>query len=119
MTTPEFHRFPDDAIARTLDAVRGSHEDRDFRDVQQITPADFSALELRAACISITSRNGKICLDLPLGLGGVCIPVPFDIPDGTAVQACLSIRTIFPGIPTGVCVRLRVAGEQIASRCFP
>ena len=93
-------------------------EGRDLRAVSDVSALDGGELELRAACISIDSRNNKVCLKLPLGIGQVCIPVPFDIPDGSVVRACLSIRTKW-GIPTGVCVKLYVAGEKIASKCFP
>jgi hypothetical protein len=116
---PEYHSFDEEAITRTLEAARAPHEGRDLREMTQVAVTERGELELRAACISITSGNHRVCLNLPLGLGQVCIPLPFDLPDGTAVRACLSIRTGIFGIPTGVCVSLSVAGEQIARRCFP
>jgi hypothetical protein len=54
---------------------------------------DRGELELRAMCISVVSGNHRVCLKPPVGIGRVCIRVPFDLPDGTAVRACLSIRT--------------------------
>jgi len=120
MSTPEpqYHSFPEEAFSRTLETARQLDEGRDLRDLAQITPSELGTMELRAACISVTSGNHRVCLNVPI-VGNICIPLPFDLPDGTAVQACVSIRTINFGIPTGVCVRIRVAGEEIVSRCFP
>ena len=95
-TNDEYHEFDEQAVSATLEASRQPFEGRDLRAVS----------------------DNKVCLKLPLGIGQVCIPVPFDIPDGSVVRACLSIRTKW-GIPTGVCVKLYVAGEKIASKCFP
>jgi len=74
-------------------------------------------LSVLAECISVTVQNGKVCLNLPLGIGSVCIPVPAFIPSGTAAQACLSICTTW-GIPTGVKVTISVAGQVIVSKSF-
>jgi len=117
-TNDEYYEFDEAAVTATLEAARQPFEGRDFRAASDLSALDGGELELRAACISVTSGNRRVCLRLPLGIGQVCIPLPFDLPNGTAVRACLSIRTTW-GIPTGVCVKLYVAGEQVASRCFP
>jgi len=117
-TEDEYAEFDEQAVTATLEASRQPFEGRDSRAVTEISATDGGELELRASCISVTSGNHRVCLKLPLGIGQVCIPLPFDLPNGTAVRACLSIRTKW-GIPTGVCVKLYVAGEQIASKCFP
>lgn len=118
-TNDEYYEFDEQAVTATLEASRQQFEGRDLRAEPDFSaPAEGGELELRAACISVTSGNNRVCLRLPLGIGQVCIPVPFDIPNGTAIRACLSTRTSW-GIPTGVCVKLYVAGEQIAKRCFP
>lgn len=117
-TDEEYAEFDEQAVTATLEASRQPFEGTDLRAQTDISTLDRSELELRAACISIVSGNHRVCLRLPLGIGRVCIPVPFDLPDGTAVRACLSIRTSW-GIPTGVCVTLYVAGERIARKCFP
>ena len=75
---------------------------------------EYAAL---AECISVTVSNNKICLNLPLGIGSVCIPIPISVPDGTAPQACLSICTTW-GIPTGVKVTVSVAGVTIVTKSF-
>ena len=117
-TNSEYHSFDEEAVSATLQAARQPFEGTDVQSVTEISQADKGELEIRAACLEIVSSNHRVCLNLPLGLGSVCIPLPFDLPDGTAVQACLDIRTFF-GIPTGVCVRLLVAGQQIVRKCLP
>lgn len=117
-TDDEYAEFDEQAVTATLEASRRPFEGRDARAVTEISATDGGELELRASCIAVTSGNHRVCLRLPLGIGQVCIPLPFDLPNGTAVRACLSIRTKW-GFPTGVCVKLYVAGEQIASKCFP
>jgi hypothetical protein len=117
-TNDEYYEFDDQAVSATIEAARQPFEGRDFRAVTEISALDGGELELRAACLEIVSGNHRVCLKLPLGIGKICLPLPFDLPDGSAVRACLSIRTKW-GIPTGVCVKLYVAGEQIASKCFP
>ncbi|WP_190989179.1 hypothetical protein [Pseudarthrobacter sulfonivorans] len=117
----EFVEFDAQAISATFEAARQPFEGRDLGAEPDFSaPSDRGELELRATCLSVVSRNRRVCLKLPLGIGQVCIPVPFDIPEGTAVKACLSIRfCCFGTIPTGVCVTLDVAGERIAKKCFP
>jgi hypothetical protein len=118
-TNDEYAEFDEQAVTATLEASRQQFEGRDLQAQPDFSVAsEGGELELRAACISVASGNNRVCLKLPLGIGQVCLPVPFDIPNGTAVRACLSTRTKW-GIPTGVCVKLYVAGEQIASKCFP
>ena len=70
-----------------------------------------------AECVSVTVENGQVCLQLPLGIGGICLPVPGWVPSGSAAQACLDICTTW-GIPTGVRVTVSVAGQQIISKVF-
>ena len=75
------------------------------------------ALKVSAQCVSVTVTNGQVCLNLPLGIGSVCLPVPSWIPNGTAAQACLDICTKW-GIPCGVEVTVSVAGQRIISKGF-
>lgn len=67
--------------------------------------------------ISVSIRDGKACLNLPV-VGAVCIPVPDFVPNGTAVsaQACVCTRLGF--IPCGVSVTLRALGQTIVSESF-
>ena len=117
MTEPESYSFDDEAISSVLEAARQPYADTDLREITEISTAESPNLTLLAQCISVTVSNHRICLNLPFGLGRRCIPIPFNIPNGTAAQVCLSICTIF-GIPTGVCIRITVAGQVIVRKCF-
>jgi hypothetical protein len=114
----EYHEIDDAAVSATLEAARQQFQGRDLQAATEISPVDSGELELRAACLEVVSANRRVCLKLPLGIGNACIPLPFDLPDGTAVQACVSIRSTF-GIPTGVCVRIVLAGQQLVKKCLP
>ena len=118
-TSEQYVSFDEATVSATLQAARQPFEGTDLRAVAGVPTADSGETELRAQCLEVTSGNKRVCLNLPLGLGKTCIPLPFDLPDGSAVRACLSIRTGPFGIPTGVCVRLFVAGEQIVKKCLP
>ncbi len=115
---PEYTSFSEEAINQAVETARRPYEGVDLRSPQVMTgdlalksgPASF-----RAECLEIVSRDREVCLGLPLGLPDLCVPV--NLPDGEAVQACLDICTHF-GIPTGVCVSLRVAGNEIFRQCF-
>jgi hypothetical protein len=113
---PEYHSFSDEAVSSALEAARRPHEGRDLRAVTEISSSE-SPMRILAECISITVNNHQVCLNLPLGLGSACLPVPANIPSGTAAQACLRICTIF-GIATGVCVQVIVGGVVIVEQCF-
>lgn len=39
------------------------------------TPLADGQLKVSAQCISVTVTNGQVCLNLPLGIGSVCLPV--------------------------------------------
>lgn len=62
------------------------------------------------------TKNHKVCLNLPLGLGSVCLPIPISFPDGTVGKACLSICNHI--VPTGVTVTIDIAGQQFAKQSF-
>ncbi|WP_428308158.1 hypothetical protein [Lacipirellula sp.] len=79
------------------------------------TSADMGepTFELYADCVSVTIRNGKACLNVPVK-GSVCVDVPSSIPNGTVAEACIKICKKF-GIPCGVKVYVKVAGIEVAS----
>lgn len=115
-TAPE---FSSDRIQQALDAAASHNESKGLQAAGHghgnlLAGGEFSLL---AECISVSVQNGKICLNLPLGIGSVCLPIPSWIPDGTAAQACLSICTTW-GIPTGVKVTVSVAGQVIITKTF-
>ncbi|GAA6181094.1 hypothetical protein NBRC116594_25320 [Shimia sp. NS0008-38b] len=111
----DFHSFDDKAIQAALDAAQGHFENK--ISPSSIDSAEDGHLSLAGGCISVTVEDGKVCLNLPLGFGKYCFPIPSIIPDGTAAEACLSICTTW-GIPTGVRVTISVAGKVIVSKSF-
>ena len=121
--TPEVYEFDAAAVQGALEAAREAAAEQ-----VQVAGADPTALDLTAAqasevtvlaqCITVTVRNRRVCLRLPLGIGQACLPIPINIGDGTSAQACLNIRTSW-GFPTGVCVSVRVGGNEIARKCLP
>ncbi|MGW0810796.1 hypothetical protein [Nonomuraea sp. NPDC002799] len=119
MSTPssEYQSFNAADVQSALDAAKAAYAGVDIHDIDEISLSSMSVLSMAAGCISITVQNNKICVNLPLGLGGLCIPLPLSIPNGTVAQACLRICTIF-GAPTGACVSIEVAGVHIAQQCI-
>ena len=109
------YHFDHAKVQRAIEVAQQPYRDRDLRAVSEISTAQPPNLRLNVACISVVSQGNEVCLELPLGLGQVCLPI--DLPDGTAAQACLSICTIW-GIPTGVCVRVTVGGIELVGQCF-
>jgi hypothetical protein len=122
MTNKEYyHEFPAEAVQGALEAAReAAAEQVQVFDVTtfDLTTAQVSEVTLQAACVSVTVRNRRVCLSLPLGFGSVCLPIPIAIPEGEAASACLSIRTVW-GFPTGVCVSVSALGSEIVRKCFP
>ena len=113
-----FPSFNQEKVEQALDAAR-RHNETVGIEASDGSPnilggSEYAAL---AECISVTVKDHKICLDLPLGIGSVCIPIPISVPEGTAAQACLSICTTW-GFPTGVKVTISVAGVTIISKTF-
>lgn len=110
----DYHKFDETKVAAVLDAVRGHQGD--MATARAINAAD-GHLSLATECLSVKVEDDKICLDLPLGIGKVCIPIPGFIPNGTVAEACLKICTFGP-IPTGAKVAISVAGKTIAEKTF-
>ncbi|MEK6259251.1 MAG: hypothetical protein AABP62_11605 [Planctomycetota bacterium] len=70
-------------------------------------------LRTRGECVTLTISDGKACLNVPI-FGSVCVSVPSSIPNGTLAEACIDICKRF-GIPCGVEVTVKVAGQKVAS----
>lgn len=114
------HSFDDKAIEAALEAAKGHYDEQvsaGALTTGTLAAYDDGHLALAAGCISVKVENGKICLNLPLGIGKFCFPIPSIIPNGTAAEACLNICTTW-GIPTGVRVTISVAGKVILSKSF-
>jgi hypothetical protein len=65
--------------------------------------------------VTATVQNGQACINTPFG--NECLSVPSLVPNGTVASLCGDICTTF-GIPTGVCVSVDIAGQQVANECF-
>ncbi|MCB8837730.1 hypothetical protein [Aurantimonas sp. VKM B-3413] len=115
---PTFYQFDQNAVQAALDAAK-----QDFAegDIQTLTArgavTKSSERSLLAECVKVVIEDHKVCVDLPLGLGKHCIPVPINIPNGEAGSACLTICTTI-GFPTGVKVSVIVAGITVVSETF-
>ncbi|GGX64075.1 hypothetical protein GCM10007385_36610 [Tateyamaria omphalii] len=111
----QVYEFDNDAVAAALEAARAHYADKADAMAESVT--EDGHLAMAAGCISVTVENGKVCINLPLGFGKYCFPIPSIIPNGTAAEACLHICTTW-GIPTGVKVTISVAGKVIVSKSF-
>ena len=113
-----FHSFDDRAIAAAMEAAASMYDDQALAaKSREIDPFDDGHISIAAGCISVTVENGKICLNLPLGIGKFCLPIPSIIPNGTAAEACVSLCYTWK-IPTGVRVTISVAGKVIITKTF-
>ena len=117
MANSNYPSFSVDAINQALEAAQRHRVARMPTVVNHETPLEDGALKLSAQCISVTVQNGQVCLNLPLGIGSVCLPIPAIFPNGTAAQACLDICTKW-GIPCGVEVTVSVAGHVVVKKNF-
>jgi len=114
---PEYPSFSDEAVSGALQAARQAYEQANMLKANEIFTTESPNLSLLAECIDVITRDHKVCLDLPRGMGSRCLPIPLNIPDGTAAQACLYTCTTF-GIPTGVCVKVMLGGVAVAQQGF-
>lgn len=112
----EYYSFNAVTIKEAIESLKSDVSTLSVDDVSA-TAIEDPHVEAFGGCIAVVVRNRRVCLRLPLGLGNVCLPIPISIKDGTAAQACLTICT-WLGIPTGVRVRIVVAGNVIISKKF-
>jgi len=124
MTT--YYSFDDNTINEAIASVKDSFAGVLQGSAEGVTSIASSAfldstanpsLSVYGGCIAVVTENHKICLNLPLGLGSHCLPLPISVPDGTAGEACLEICTTW-GIPTGVKVSVKIAGITVVSQTF-
>ena len=119
----EDYSFSEEAITDAIKSAQTTHNDATANikgvafDMSKGGGMQDGPLSIAAQCISITTANHKICINLPLGIGKRCFTLPVNIPNGTVGKACLSICTTF-GFPTGVRVTVVVAGVTIISQSF-
>ena len=110
-------RFSADAVNQTLEAAQ-AHVAR-FRPaaINHETALADGSLKLLVECVTVTVHNGRVCADLPLGLGHQCLPIPSWLPSGAAAQACLRLCTTW-GIPCGAELTVSAAGKVVAEQRF-
>ncbi len=110
--------FDQKQIQSVLDAASEHAKEANLTGLSPTTDVSGGgAMMFAGGCISVTVKNHRICLNLPLGFGSFCFPIPSIFPDGTAAKACIDICTTW-GIPTGVKVSVSVAGHVVVSKSF-
>jgi hypothetical protein len=114
-----YYSFSEEAVQNAIHAAKSTHEAQsEEKGAVKIHARNAGSLCVSAECISIVVKDGKVCVELPLGFGKICLSIPSSIPSGTAGQACLSICTTWPGIPTGVRVTVVIAGVTVVNQAF-
>lgn len=112
------YKFSEEAISNAIEAAKGIHHENQLNAAHpDFDLKNGGCIQVSAECISIVTKNHKVCLELPFKLGRHCISVPVNIPDGTAGKACLTICTTW-GIPTGVKVSVVIGGITVISQSF-
>jgi len=117
MANEDYPQFSSEAIDQAIEAARKHSESLQATGGDRNMSLADGGLKISAQCISVTVQNGQACVNLPLGLGSACLPIPGWIPNGTAAQACLDLCTKW-GIPCGVEVTVSVAGQQIVQKTY-
>jgi hypothetical protein len=113
----EYYSFNAATIKEAIESVKSDVSTLSVEDVG-VSAVEDPHVEAFGGCIAVVIKNHKVCLKLPHGFGNVCLPIPISIKNGTAAQTCLTICTIWPGIPKGVRVRIVVAGNTIISKKY-
>jgi hypothetical protein len=109
--------FDDKHVQAAIDAAQSFSKARKLEAEKHGPVLADGELKIAAQCISVTVQNGQICVNLPLGIGSVCLPIPSIFPSGTAAQACIDICTKW-GIPCGVELTVSIAGQRIVQKGF-
>ena len=107
--------FSESAVEGAIASAREYYSSQ-RKDSRGALTLDDGHMSILAECITATVNDGKLCIQLPLGIGQVCLPIPVPY-NGKVASACLSICTIW-GIPTGVRVTVSVAGVTILTKTF-
>jgi hypothetical protein len=117
MASTSYPSFDSKAIDQALETAKRHATALQTKTGGHQIGADNGELKISAQCISLTVNNGQVCLNLPLGLPSVCLPVPSWVPGGATVQACLDICTVL-GIPCGVEVTVSFNNQRIVQKGF-
>ena len=111
----KFYEFDNDKIQAALDTAHSHYSER--KNAAATLVSEDGHLSLAGGCIAVTVENGKVCINLPLGFGKYCFPIPSFIPSGTAAEACINVCTTWD-LPTGIRVTITIAGKVIVSKSF-
>ena len=117
MATQQHPSFDSKAIEHAIETAQRHGKAVQAKAGGHAIGTDNGELKVSAQCISVTVQNGQVCLNLPLGLGSICLPVPSWVPNGASVQACLDICTVW-GVPCGVEVTVSFNGQRIIQKGF-
>lgn len=117
MATQSYPEFDSNAIEQAIATAQRHSDNVQTKAGGHQIGTDNGELKVSAQCIGVTVNNGQVCLNLPLGLGSICLPVPSWVPSGATVQACLDICTVW-GIPCGVEVTVSFNGQRIIQKGF-
>lgn len=108
--------FSESAAQAAIESAQAFYEERRRKDGAHKLGIDDGHVSTLSECITATVNDGKVCVNLPLGLGQVCLPIPIPY-NGQVASACISICTTW-GIPTGVRLTISVGGVVIVSKTF-
>jgi tetrahydromethanopterin S-methyltransferase subunit H len=113
----EVHEFDEQKFNEVLQSLSAATtvSTAEITTLEEMTQSG-GELSAQAECIGVVAQNGRVCLKIPI-VGTVCIPVNFGLPNGTAAEACVSVKTKW-GFPVGVCVEVRAAGITIVKQCW-
>lgn len=84
------------------------------RESATAVPAGMTgALPQITECVGATVKSGKVCVDLPFGIGSVCIPVS-GVPNLGSVKVCCTPYVFPPHVKC--CVNYN--GQDIVCKSF-
>lgn len=114
---PTYSQFSRDAVERAHAAARSHGEALQKLSTDTLQPAGVVALSLAAECVTASVEDGKVCVELPLGLGKHCLPITIPLPVDAKVEVCLDICYTWH-IPTGVKVTVSFQGRILVTQTF-
>lgn len=122
MADEQYHDFDEQAVTESMAAVQEHGGGAGGMEAAsaggpQVNMAETGEMFVAAQCVSITVQNNQVCLNLPLGIGKVCLPIPKWIPNGAKLEACIGLCYTWK-IPTGVKVTVTFNGKVIVQKSW-
>ena len=113
-----YAKFDEKLIEAALEAAQRHNDLSGFSSIhpgmEVHAGGEFS---VSGGCISVTVKDHKVCIELPLGFRKYCLPVPNWIPNGSELRACIDICTTW-GVPTGLKLKVSFDGSVIFTKTF-